>query len=388
MAKKKELRELCRLFLRLGLTAFGGPAAHIALMQREVVEKRGWMDHEHFLDLIGATNLIPGPNSTEMAIHIGQERGGWRGLLIAGACFICPAVVITGVIAWLYQRYGQLPQVSAFIYGIKPAVIPVILAAALPLARKALQLEGRRLELQGRRPGQIPATVLWVIALAALVAGLLGVNEIYVLFGAGLLALLWSAARRRGDGLRGFIPVLLQVPAVVVSNARIFFSFLKIGAILYGSGYVLFAFLDSELVAKGLLSRKVLVDAIAVGQFTPGPVFSSVTFIGWQMGGWKSAALATLAIFLPSFVFVALSHPLVPRMRRSKLFSAFLDGVNAASVAIILTVCIEFGRATITDWRTIAIAGTAAIVVFGFPKVNNALVILGGSVLGYLLLMV
>ena len=388
MAKKKELRELCRLFLRLGLTAFGGPAAHIALMQREVVEKRGWMDHEHFLDLIGATNLIPGPNSTEMAIHIGQERGGWRGLLIAGACFICPAVVITGVIAWLYQRYGQLPQVSAFIYGIKPAVIPVILAAALPLARKALQLEGRRLELQGRRPGQIPATVLWVIALAALVAGLLGVNEIYVLFGAGLLALFWSAARRREDGLRGFIPVLLQVPAVVVSNARIFFSFLKIGAILYGSGYVLFAFLDSELVAKGLLSRKVLVDAIAVGQFTPGPVFSSVTFIGWQMGGWKSAALATLAIFLPSFVFVALSHPLVPRMRRSKLFSAFLDGVNAASVAIILTVCIEFGRATITDWRTIAIAVAGAIVVFGFPKVNNALVILGGSVLGYLLLMV
>ncbi len=381
MAKKKELKELCRLFLRLGLTAFGGPAAHIALMQREVVEKRGWMDHEHFLDLIGATNLIPGPNSTEMAIHIGQERGGWRGLLIAGACFICPAVVITGVIAWLYQRYGQLPQVSAFIYGIKPAVIPVILAAALPLAKKALKL-------QDRRPGQIPATLLWVIAFAGLLAGLLGVNEIYVLFGAGLLALLWSAARRREDGLRGFIPVLLQVPAVVVSNARIFFSFLKIGAILYGSGYVLFAFLDSELVAKGLLSRKVLIDAIAVGQFTPGPVFSSVTFIGWQMGGWKSAALATLAIFLPSFVFVALSHPLVPRMRRSKLFSAFLDGVNAASVAIILTVCIEFGRATITDWRTIAIAVAGAIVVFGFPKVNNALVILGGSVLGYLLLMI
>jgi chromate transporter len=381
MVKKKELKELFRLFLRLGLTAFGGPAAHIALMQREVVEKRGWMDHDHFLDLIGATNLIPGPNSTEMAIHIGQERGGWRGLLIAGACFIFPAVVITAVIAWLYQRYGQLPQVSAFIYGIKPAVIPVILAAALPLAKKALKL-------QGGRPGQIPAMLLWVIALAALVAGLVGANEIYVLFGSGLLALMWTAARRREDGLRGFIPVLLQVPAIVVSNARIFFSFLKIGAILYGSGYVLFAFLDSELVAKGLLSRKILIDAIAVGQFTPGPVFSSVTFIGWQMGGWRSAALATLAIFLPSFVFVTLSHPLVPRMRRSKLFSAFLDGVNAASVAIILTVCIEFGRATITEWRTIIIAVAGAIVVFGFPKVNNALVILGGSVLGYLLLKV
>jgi len=367
----KELRGLFRLFLRLGLTAFGGPAAHIAMMQKEVVERRGWMNHEHFLDLIGATNLIPGPNSTEMAIHIGQERAGWRGLLVAGACFICPAVIITGIIAWLYQQYGQVPQVSAFIFGIKPAIIPVILAAGLPLAKKALK-----------------NAVLWVIAVASLVTGLLGVNEIYVMFGAGLLAMLWIAGRSSGNSLRGIAPALLQVPAIVVSNARIFFSFLKVGAILYGSGYVLFAFLDSELVAKGLLSRKVLIDAIAVGQFTPGPVFSSVTFIGWQMGGWQSAALATLAIFLPSFVFVALSHPLIPRMRRSKSFSAFLDGVNAASVAIILTVCIEFGRATITDWRAILIAVASAVVVFGFPKVNSAFVILGGSLLGFLLWLV
>lgn len=367
-ARGKELRDLFRLFLRLGLTAFGGPAAHIAMMQKEVVERRGWMDHAHFLDLIGATNLIPGPNSTEMAIHIGQERAGWRGLLVAGACFIGPAVVITGIIAWLYQQYGQVPQVSAFIFGIKPAIIPVILAAGLPLAKKALK-----------------NTLLWVLAVAALVTGLLGVNEIYVMFGAGLLAMLWIVGRSSGNSLRGIAPMLLQVPAMVVSNARIFFSFLKVGAILYGSGYVLFAFLDSELVAKGLLSRKVLIDAIAVGQFTPGPVFSSVTFIGWQMGGWQSAALATLAIFLPSFVFVALSHPLIPRMRRSKFFSAFLDGVNAASVAIILTVCIEFGRATITDWRAILIAVASAVVVFGFPKVNSAFVILGGAVLGFLL---
>jgi chromate transporter len=352
MAEKKELRQLFRLFLRLGLTAFGGPAAHIAMMQREVVDKRRWMDHEHFLDLIGATNLIPGPNSTEMAIHIGQERGGWRGLLIAGACFICPAVVITGIIAWLYQQYGHLPEVAAFIFGIKPAIIPVILAAAMPLAKRALK-----------------STFLWAVAVLALAAGLLGLNEIYVMFGAGLLALIWMTGQQRDGHLR----------------SHIFFIFLKIGAILYGSGYVLFAFLDSELVAKGLLSRKVLIDAIAVGQFTPGPVFSSVTFIGWQMGGWKSAALATLAIFLPSFIFVALSHPLIPRMRRSKLFSAFLDGVNAASVAIILTVCIEFGRATITDWRAVVIAVLSGIVVFGFPKVNSAFVILGGSVLGYLL---
>jgi len=352
MAEKKELRQLFRLFLRLGLTAFGGPAAHIAMMQREVVDKRRWMDHEHFLDLVGATNLIPGPNSTEMAIHIGHERGGWRGLLIAGACFICPAVVITGIIAWLYQQYGRLPEVAAFIFGIKPAIIPVILAAALPLARRALKRAS-----------------LWLIAVLALAAGLLGLNEIYVMFGAGLLAVIWMAGQQRNGAL----------------HSHIFFIFLKVGAILYGSGYVLFAFLDSELVAKGLLSRKVLIDAIAVGQFTPGPVFSSVTFIGWQMGGWKSAALATLAIFLPSFVFVALSHPLIPRMRRSKLFSAFLDGVNAASVAIILTVCIGFGRATITDWRAVVIALISGVVVFGFPKVNSAFVILGGSVLGYLL---
>jgi chromate transporter len=370
MAPKTQLKELARLFLRLGLTAFGGPAAHIAMMQREVVEKRNWMDHAHFLDLIGATNLIPGPNSTEMAIHIGQERGGWRGLLVAGACFICPAVFISGAIAWLYQRYGRLPEVAAFIYGIKPAIIAVILAAVWPLAKRAVK-----------------GALMWAIAIVSLASGLLGMNEIYVMFGAGLLALLWTATSKRDAVLRGFLPVLLQVPAVAVSNARIFFSFLKIGAILYGSGYVLFAFLDSDLVAKGLLPRKVLIDAIAVGQFTPGPVFSSVTFIGWQMGGWKSAALATLAIFLPSFIFVALSHPFIPRIRKSRIFSAFLDGVNAASIAIIGTVCIEFGRATITDWRTITIAVLSGIVVFGFRKVNSAFVILGGSVLGYLLLL-
>lgn len=393
MAKKNEWRELFRLFLRLGLTAFGGPAAHIAMMQREIVDKRGWMDHDHFLDLIGATNLIPGPNSTEMAIHIGLERGGWRGLLVAGACFICPAVVITGVIAALYQRYGQLPEVSAFIFGIKPAVIAVILAAALPLAKKALIRQGAGGRAQGGAAvgarggsaGEVPSAFLWVIAIAALAGGLLGINEIYVLFGAGFLALAMAAARQTRQTLQGLLPMLLQIPAIVVTNSRIFFTFLKVGAILYGSGYVLFAFLDSELVAKGLLSRKVLIDAIAVGQFTPGPVFSSVTFIGWQMGGWQSAALATLAIFLPSFVFVALSHPLVPRMRKSKLFSAFLDGVNAASVAIILTVCIDFGRAAITNWQGITIAAASALVVFGFPKVNNAWVILGGALLGYLL---
>lgn len=369
MAGKTDLKELARLFTKLGLTAFGGPAAHIAMMQKEVVDRREWMDHQHFLDLIGATNLIPGPNSTEMAIHIGQERGGWKGLLVAGCCFILPAVLITGCMAWLYQRYGQLPQTAAFIYGIKPAVIAVILSAVFPLAKKAFR-----------------TLVMWVLGVGALVTGLAGVNEILVMFGAGVLALFWVLIRRPSEMLQGFFPfVFLQAPVITASNLRIFFSFLKIGAILYGSGYVLFAFLDSELVAKGILSRQQLMDAIAVGQFTPGPVFSSVTFIGWQMNGLQGAALATLAVFLPSFLFVALLNPLVPAMRRSKAFSAFLDGVNVASVAIIAVVCVSFARSSVTDWRTVIIALISLAVTFGYRKINSAFVILGGALLGYML---
>lgn len=365
--EKTDLKTLARLFTKLGLTAFGGPAAHIAMMQREVVDKRQWMDHAHFLDLIGATNLIPGPNSTEMAIHIGQERGGWKGLLVAGCCFIIPAVLITGVIAWLYKGYGQLPQVRPFIYGIKPAIIAIILAAAFPLAKKALK-----------------TVELGMIGMLALIASVAGVNEIVVLFGAGVLVLLLYILRRRNNGLNRSAP-LLYIPFLSPENVKIFLIFLKIGAILYGSGYVLFAFLDNELVAKGLLSRTQLMDAIAVGQFTPGPVFSSVTFIGWQMNGLSGAALATLAVFLPSFVFVALLNPLVPHMRKSALFSAFLDGVNIASVALIVTVCISFGRETMTDWRTILIACLSAVVVFGFKKVNTVFVVIGSALAGYLL---
>ena len=363
------LRELAGLFTKLGLTAFGGPAAHIAMMQKEVVDKRQWMDHQHFLDLIGATNLIPGPNSTEMAIHIGYERGGWNGLMVAGCCFILPAVLITGVIAWLYKQYGQLPQVRPFIYGIKPAIIAIILAAVFPLAKKAL----KTLEL-------------WVIGVLALGASLAGINEIFVMFGAGLVVLLLYSVRRPGKTI---VPLLfLDIPLFSETNMRIFLVFLKIGAILYGSGYVLFAFLDSELVAKGLLSRAQLVDAIAVGQFTPGPVFSSVTFIGWQMNGLPGAVMSTVAVFLPSFVFVGLLNPLVPRMRRSKLFSAFLDGVNVASVAIIVTVCIVFARETVTDWRTVLIAVLSLGITFGFRQVNTVFVVVGSALAGYLLQLV
>jgi chromate transporter len=371
--ERTNTKELARLFLKLGITAFGGPAAHIAMMQREVVEKRQWMDHQHFLDLIGATNLIPGPNSTEMAIHIGHERGGWKGLLIAGVCFILPAVLITGFIAWLYQRYGQLPQVTQFIYGIKPAIIAIILAAALPLARRAVK-----------------TAELAVIGMLALGAALAGINEIDVMFGAGLIVLVLYMIRKQGPArdLKTFSPFLLFNNSFFsVPNLKLFLIFLKIGAILYGSGYVLFAFLDRELVAKGLLTRAQLVDAIAVGQFTPGPVFSSVTFIGWQMNGWQGAVLATIAIFLPSFLLVAMLNPLVPRMRRSALFGAFLDGVNVASVAFIATVCVSFGRESLTGWRTVLIALLSGIVTFALPKVNTVWVVVGSGLSGYVLLL-
>jgi chromate transporter len=369
---KTGLKELAGLFTKLGFTAFGGPAAHIAMMQKEVVDKRQWMDHQHFLDLIGTVNLIPGPNSTEMAIHIGYERAGWKGLLVAGCCFIIPAVLITGVIAWLYQLYGRVPQVQPFIYGIKPSIIAIILAAVFPLAKKALK-----------------TVELWTIGVLALGASLAGLNEIVVMFAAGLVVLLLQLMRRPAKTVKSyFLLLMMDIPLFSAANVRIFLVFLKIGAILYGSGYVLFAFLDSELVAKGLLSRTQLVDAIAVGQFTPGPVFSSVTFIGWQMNGLSGAVMATVAVFLPSFVFVALLNPLIPRMRRSPLFSAFLDGVNAASIAIIVTVCIAFARETVTDWRTILIAGLSLVVTFGFRQVNTVFVVLGSSIAGYLLLLI
>jgi len=367
--EKTSLKELASLFTRLGLTAFGGPVAHIAMMQNEVVEKRKWMDHQHFMDLIGATNLIPGPNSTEMAIHIGHERAGWKGLIIAGCCFILPAVLITGVIAWLYQIYGQLPAVQPLIYGIKPAVIAIILAATFPLAKKSLK-----------------TITLGIIGLLALTFSLAGFNEIAVMFSSGFFVTFLYFFKKREGKINGWAPFLyLHLPFLSQSNLRIFLIFLKIGAILYGSGYVLFGFLDTELVAKGLLTRAQLVDAIAVGQFTPGPVFSSVTFVGWQMNGVQGAILATVAVFLPSFIFVALLNPLIPRFRNSQLFSAFLDGVNVASVAIIVTVCISFSREVITDWRTVVIGIVSLVVTFGFRRVNTVFLVLGGAVMGYLL---
>ena len=373
MNDKNPLNEIAKLFLRLGTIGFGGPAAHIAMMRDEVVKKRKWMDEQHFLDLVGATNLIPGPNSTEMAIHIGHERAGWKGLIVAGLCFILPAVFITGIFAWLYKQFGQLPAVQPFIYGIKPAIIAIILGAIFPLAKKSLK-----------------SVELVIIGLAVLFLSLINFNEIYLLFGAGFLAMLiYSIRNKKLNTATGIFPLtLLQITNTSIlsaANINLFLIFLKIGAILYGSGYVLFAFLDTELVSTGLLTRQQLIDAIAVGQFTPGPVFSSVTFIGYQLNGWSGALVSTIGIFLPSFVFVALLNPLVRKMRSSNLFASFLDAVNVASVAIIVSVCYIMGKDTITDWRTIIIAVASITVAFGFRKINSALIVLGGSLAGYLL---
>lgn len=370
MSDKNSLKEIAKLFLKLGIIGFGGPAAHIAMMRQEVVIKKKWLSEQHFLDLIGATSLIPGPNSTEMAIHIGREKGGWKGLVVAGVCFIMPAVIITGFFAYFYKKYGQQPEAQVFLYGIKPAIIAIILAAIYPLAKKSIK-----------------TTPLAIIALAALAFSILKFNEIYILFGAGLIALLYSKIKS-GQTLSLIPLTLVQVTKttlVTATNWNLFLIFLKIGAILYGSGYVLFAFLDTELVSTGLMSRATLVDAIAIGQFTPGPVFSSVTFIGYQLNGLQGAIVATIAIFIPSFLFVALLNPLVKKMRNSPSISIFLDAVNVASVAIIVAICWQMGRDSILDWRTLLIAATSIAVTFGYPKVNSAFIVIYGAVAGYLL---
>jgi chromate transporter len=376
MYNKQQLKEVAGFFLRLGFTAFGGPAVHIAMMRDEAVVKRKWMSEQHFLDLLGATNLIPGPNSTELAIHIGRERAGWRGLVIGGVCFIMPAVAITLCFAWLYKSYGHLPQIQPFIYGIKPAIIAVILAAIYPLALKSLQ-----------------TFELCLIGIVSLALCFFGISQLIILFGAGFLSMGIAALRlRKKNTLYTFLPLALLETQdhrfFSPVNISLFLSFLKIGAILYGSGYVLFAILDSELVAKGIISHQQLIDAIAVGQFTPGPVFSSITFIGYQVNGISGAVISTIGIFLPSFLFVAFLNPIVSKMRGSKLFGAFLNAVNVASIALIVFVCYQLGRDSLTGWREILIAVCSAAILFRFTKINSAFIILAGSIAGYLLLLI
>ncbi len=328
----KDLKEVAQVFFKLGSIAFGGPAAHIAMMEDEVVKKRKWVTHQHFLDLVGATNLIPGPNSTEMTMHCGHEKAGWKGLIVAGACFVFPAVVITMLFAWLYKEYGQLPKVEPFIYGIKPAVIAIIIGAVYRLGKKALK-----------------TIELGILGAFTLIACLLGTHEILALFSCGILGVIWHIIRNSKNKTLSFTPLLFFQVTASASSLKILWTFFKVGALLYGSGYVLFAYLDAELVNTGLLTRQELIDAVAVGQFTPGPVLSTATFIGWQLGGFWEALAATFGIFLLSFIFVAILNPLVHNMRKSTHVAAFLDAVNIAAVAIIIAVCWEMGKDTLTD---------------------------------------
>jgi chromate transporter len=329
----KQLSEIAALFLRLGATAFGGPAAHIAMMHDETVKRRKWLDDQEFLDLLGATNLIPGPNSTEMAIHIGFLRAGWAGLIVAGVCFIAPAMLIVLALAWGYVRFAALPQVEWLLYGVKPVVLAIIAQAFWDLGRK--MVKG-------------PLTAL--VGLAVLVLSLLGVNELALLFAGGSVVMLWVNVRRLGREVLGVAVVpagaaALSQAAVPFSQSLLFLKFLKIGSVLYGSGYVLLAFLRADFVVRyGWLTDRQLLDAVAIGQVTPGPVFTTATFIGYLLGGMIGSLLATFGIFLPSFLFVAISNLFIPRMRASAWLGGLLDGVNVASLGLMAAVTWQLGR--------------------------------------------
>ncbi|MBO0857237.1 MAG: chromate efflux transporter [Chloracidobacterium sp.] len=377
------LRQLALVFLKLGVIAFGGPAAHIAMMEDEVVRRRRWLPRDEFLDLLGATNLIPGPNSTELAIHIGHRKAGWTGLLVAGSCFILPAAFIVTAFAWAYVRYGSIPETKAILYGVKPVIIAIVLQALWRLGSAAIKT--RSLALLGA---------------AGVVLGFLGVNELAIIFGGGLVAgfarFLIRLRRRDEHHILSIIqgaPLTLFTKMTTTAGAAalpfglwpLFLFFLKVGSVLFGSGYVLLAFLRADLVERWhWLTEEQLLDAIAVGQVTPGPVFTTATFIGYALGGYKGAVVATAGIFLPAFFFVAVSGPLAPRIRRSETAGAFLDGVNAASVSLMVVVTWQIGRAAIGDWLAVALL-IASVVLLTRYHLNSAWLVFGGAILGLLL---
>ncbi len=373
--ERTSLRELGLLFLRLGTTAFGGPAAHVAMMQDEVVRRREWLSEERFLDLLGATNLIPGPNSTEMAIHIGWERRRWAGLAVAGVAFILPATLITGALGWAYARFGTVPSARWLLYGVKPVIVAVVVQALWAIAPKA----ARTVKLR-------------VLGVGAVTLAALGGHELAILFGTGAVSLLVARARpAEGTTRSAMYPLLPALPVAVsgaasaVSVGSIFWLFLKTGSVLFGSGYVLLAFLRADLVERlHWLTEAQLLDAIAVGQVTPGPVFTTATFIGYVLAGPRGALVATAGMFLPAFVFVALSGPLIPRLRASATAGAFLDGVNVASLALMAVVTAQLGRAALVDAPTVLLAVASAALLVRW-KVNSTWLVLGGAALGWAL---
>jgi chromate transporter len=423
MRDPSRLYEVAQFFLRLGITGFGGPAAHIAMMHDEVVKRRQWIDEQHFLDLIGATNLIPGPNSTEMAIQLGFVRAGWLGLIVGGVCFIAPAMCIVMTLAWVYAQFGATVTATHILYGVKPVIIVIVAQALWDLGRKAVK---------GWLTGSVGAT--------ALALYFLGVNEIMLLVVSGLVVMVIANVRRMNSSSMAslFVPLISSTPVeqpsvgfskssiltawcAVSKDARelasrmvrqahhtcfqfsqlcfderrlpmlmpfdlslMFFTFLKIGSVLYGSGYVLLAFLRADFVTRlGWLTDQQLLDAIAIGQVTPGPVLTTATFIGYVLGGAPAALLATLGIFLPAFVFVALSNPLIPRIRNSAWAKNLLDGVNVASLALMAAVSIQLGMASLVDLLTVALALATWVLLFRY-KINSTWLVLGGAIIGWL----
>ena len=375
------LREVILLFLRMGLTAFGGPAAHIAMFRDELVTRRKWVNDNEFLDLLAATHLIPGPNSTEMAIHLGYKHAGWKGLIAAGAAFIFPAFMIVFAIAVLYGRYGTTPAAEALLYGIQPVIIAVILQAVWGLSRAAIK-----------------SWLLGLVAVAVFGLYFLDINELLLLFAGGLLVMVIANGRRLMQGGGGsswqlWFPFafgkdvlprifILAQEAAPITASTLFLTFLKIGAVLYGSGYVLVAFLQTEFVERlGWITSGQLLDAVAIGQFTPGPVFTTATFIGYLVAGVPGAVVATIGIFLPSFIFVAITNPFIPRMRRSPWLAALLDGVVAASLGLMAAVTVDLGRQSIVDIATILISISAAVLLLRY-RMNSTWLIIGGAVVG------
>src|SRR5580692_3566201 len=374
-AHRTSLIELARLFLKIGVAAFGGPPAHIAMIEDEVVSRRGWLSREEFLDFLGATNLIPGPNSTEIAIHVGRVQAGWPGLLVAGASFILPSAVMVTALAWVYLRFGSLPQVAGVLYGVKPIVIALIVQAVLKLAKTAVK-----------------STWIAVVGALAVVATAFGADQLAVLGGGGLLTGLfyWLRSSERRPpvsavvtGGAGFAGVAAGASAVVpFSLTALFLVFLKIGAILFGGGYVLVALIRSNLITHlGWITERQLLDAIAMGQVTPGPLSTTATFIGYLLGGLPGAVIATVAIFLPAFFFVAISGPVVPRLRQSPLAGVVLDGVNVAALALIAVVSWQLFRAAVVDWTTLVLAGMSFFLLFRY-RVNSVWLMLGGAAVG------
>jgi chromate transporter len=371
--RRETLAELARVFLKLGATSFGGPAAHVAMMEEELVRRRAWVSRERFLDLLGASNLIPGPNSTELAIHLGRDRAGVPGLLVAGVSFILPAALLVLGLAWVYVRFGTLPAAAGLLYGAKPVIIAIVLQALWALGRTAVKT-------------RVDAGV----ALLALALAAAGLHELAVLLGLGSLraAVAWARRPRPAAPAGLLLPLLAAAPAAAAGGSAslgaLFLFFLKVGSLLFGSGYVLLAFLRADLVERrGWLTEGQLLDAVAVGQLTPGPLSTTATFIGYILGGLPGAGLATLGIFLPAFILVAASAPLVPRLRGSAVAGAFLDGVNVAALALMALVTLRLAGAALVDLPTalIFLAGAVLLLAFG---VRSLWLLAGGSVLGLL----